>query len=522
MYGRPVPAIFTWPYEYGIVSRDTAADQGARKTMNRPDPTPEQQEIVSAFRERKNLVIEAGAGTGKTSTLKMAAGADPGRRGVYVAYNRAIANDAKASFPASVKCSTAHSLAFGTAGRQFQHRLNGPRVPARDVARILGISGPSRIGDTHIAPLAPVQVARLVSETVARFCRSADAEPSPWHAPRKPGLDDPATYRELGALVTPLARKAWADITSHDGQLKFEHDHYLKIWQLSGPVLNADYLLLDEAQDANPVILDVVTRQKDAQLVAVGDRSQAIYGWRGAIDAMDQFPAQERLSLSQSFRFGPAIAHEANKWLTVLDAVLRLRGYDRISSMTAALATPDAVLCRTNAEAMAQAMTAMKDGHDTAIVGGGREIRALAEAAVTLKAGMGTHHPELFAFRTWGEVQDHAENDPAGSDLRVLVKLIDDHGPDVIMQMVDQLTDERRAEVVVSTAHKAKGREWDSVKIATDFREPKRDPECPERDPEIPAAEAMLAYVAVTRAKLTLDRTGLTWVDRYLPGTRAE
>jgi hypothetical protein len=484
--------------------------------MNRSDPTPEQQEIVAGFRRGSNLVIEAGAGTGKTSTLKMAAAAEPGKRGLYVAYNRAIANDAKASFPQSVKCSTAHALAFGTAGRQYKHRLNGPRVPAREVARILKINEPVRLGELY---LAPVQIARLASETVARFCRSADAEPSPWHAPRKPGLDDPAIYRDLGDLVTPLARKAWADIISHDGQLKFEHDHYLKIWQLSAPVLNADYVLLDEAQDANPVILDVVTRQKDAQLIAVGDRSQAIYGWRGAVDAMDQFPADERLSLSQSFRFGRAVAHEANKWLAVLDAKLRLRGYDRISSITAALTVADAVLCRTNAEAMAQAMTAMNDGHDTAIVGGGAEIRALAEAAVTLKAGAGTHHPELFAFRTWGEVQDHAENDPAGSDLRVLVKLIDDHGPDVIMDMVDRLVDERKAYVVISTAHKAKGREWNSVKIAGDFREPKRDPEKPDTPASVPPPEAMLAYVAVTRARLTLDRSGLSWVDNYLPGS---
>lgn len=485
--------------------------------MNRQDPTPEQQEIVSAFRTGRNLVIEAGAGTGKTSTLKMAAAADSRRRGLYVAYNRAIAQDAKKSFPPQVQCSTAHALAYGTAGRQFRHRLNGPRVPAREVARILGITGPTKIGDTELAPLAPVQVARLVSEMVSRFCRSADAEVSPWHAPHKPGLDDPGTYRDLGALLAPLARKAWRDIVSQDGQLKFEHDHYLKIWQLSGPALKADYLLLDEAQDANPVVLDVVTRQKSAQLVAVGDRSQAIYSWRGAVDAMDQFPADRVLSLSQSFRFGRAIAHEANKWLEILSARLRLTGYDRISSMVTPCAVANAVLCRTNAEAMAQAMAAMEDGHDTAIVGGGREIRALAEAAVTLKAGAGTSHPELYAFQTWGEVQDHAENDPNGSDLRVLVKLIDDHGPDVIMQMVDRLCDERRARTVISTAHKAKGREWNSVKIATDFREPKRDPEKPDEIPEIPAAEAMLAYVSVTRSRLTLDRTGLAWVDGYLP-----
>ena len=57
-----------------------------------------------------------------------------------------------------------------------------------------------------------------------------------------------------------------------------------------------------------------------------------------------------------------------------------------------------------------------------AITGGGREILALAEAAITLKAGTGTGHPELFAFRTWGEVQDYAENDPGGSDLQVFIE----------------------------------------------------------------------------------------------------
>ena len=230
-----------------------------------------------------------------------------------------------------MQCSTAHALAYGTAGRQFRHRLNGPRVPARDVARILGITGPTKIGDTELAPLAPVQVARLVSEMVSRFCRSADAEVSPWHAPRKPGLDDPGTYRELGALLAPLARKAWSDIASQDGQLKFEHDHYLKIWQLSGPVLTADYLLLDEAQDANPVVLDVVTRQKSAQLVAVGDRSQAIYSWRGAVDAMDRFPAEGPLTLAVvpvrpgDRRRGQQVAGDPERQAPA-------HGYDRISS----------------------------------------------------------------------------------------------------------------------------------------------------------------------------------------------
>ena len=37
--------------------------------------------------------------------------------------------------------------------------------------------------------------------------------------------------------------------------------------------------------------------------------------------------------------------------------------------------------------------------------------------------------------------------------------------------------DEDTADLIVSTAHKAKGREWDSVRIANDFKAPQEDEE---------------------------------------------
>jgi superfamily I DNA/RNA helicase len=328
--------------------------------------------------------------------------------------------------------------------------------------------------------------------------------------PKLPGLDDPTAIATLRAVVVPLASRAWEDLSDRDGSLRFTHDHYLKMWQLSEPRFPADVVLLDEAQDANPVVQDVVDRQTHAQRILVGDRCQAIYGWRGAVDAMATFNADQRLALSQSFRFGPPIADEANKWLQILQAPLRLRGSDQITSTLAPLARPDAVLCRTNAEAVSQLMAAAEQGQRAALVGGGNDIRRLAEAATTLKAGLGTDHPELFAFRTWGEVQDYVAQDASGSDLKTFVQLIDAYGPEMVIEVMDRLVPEQAAQVVVSTAHKAKGREWPSVRIATDFHQPK------DEDTPIPQAEAMLAYVAVTRARQVLDPDGLAWVDRWL------
>jgi superfamily I DNA/RNA helicase len=118
-----------------------------------PRPTGEQQAIIDASQSGADLVIEAGAGTGKTSTLRLVANTQPRRRGLYVAYNKAIATDAKRSFPTSVTCTTAHSLAFRAVGRRFAHRLNGPRMPARQTANELGITRPLAI--LHVGLLAP-------------------------------------------------------------------------------------------------------------------------------------------------------------------------------------------------------------------------------------------------------------------------------------------------------------------------------------------------------------------------------
>lgn len=476
-------------------------------------PTSEQQEIIDSFEWGGDLVIEAGAGSGKTSTLKLLAAASPGQRGVYIAYNRSIADDASRSFPASVTCKTAHGFAFAAVGRQYAHRLSGPRMPAQRTAQILGLREPVKVGTLN---LSPHQLARLAMETVTRWCYSADDTVMWRHVPIVNGLDKPG-QRELARYLAPVAQRAWdADLSKVDGQLRYVHDHYLKAWALTRPQLPGDYVLLDEAQDSNGAVAGLVGNQQ-AQQIAVGDACQAIYGWRGATNYMKNAPGT-RLYLSKSFRFGDAIAAEANKWLTLLDAPLRLTGYDSIPSRAEPVDQPDAILCRTNAGAMARVITAMADGRKPALVGGGKEIRRFAEAAQRLQARLGTDHPDLMAFESWAQVQAYVETDGDGSDLRVMVRMVDDHGPDRLMQLVDALVDERQADVVISTAHKAKGREWGTVRIATDFAEPKPRDDGVTR---LLVDECMLAYVSVTRAKLVLDRSGLEWIDRYVAGPPA-
>ncbi|WP_405763877.1 UvrD-helicase domain-containing protein [Actinacidiphila glaucinigra] len=481
-------------------------------------PTDEQIAAVDAFATGDHLVIQAGAGTGKTTTLTQLA-TSTSRRGLYVAFNRSIAQDAAGRFPGTVLCKTAHSLAYAAIGHRYRARLNGPRVPGRHTADALGITKPMRIGNRVVWPATLTSTAQ---RTVTRFCQSADPVIEQHHVPPLCGLSA-SLHAELARRILPYARAAWADLQHPEsGAVRFEHDHYLKIWALSDPKLHTDFVLLDEAQDTNPVLEQVLLNQRGhAQLVMVGDSAQAIYGWRGAKDVMTGFDGTV-LSLTRSFRFGPLLALEANRWLAIAGAPIRLEGSQAIPTEVGTVTKPDAVLCRSNIGAMAQIFRFLAKGRRVALVGGGQALRALALAARDLQDGRRTSHPELVLFTSWSQLQDYAEHDPAGSDLQPLVDLVDHHGTDAVLAAVNRLVREQDAQVTISTAHKSKGREWPQVEIAEDFYPPKDSDEKDEHGNPLPGpiddADARLAYVAVTRARTRLDLGGLEWIHDHPDG----
>ncbi|MEW9520273.1 UvrD-helicase domain-containing protein [Streptomyces tubercidicus] len=484
------------------------------------NPTDEQAAAADAFHAGDHVTLQAGAGTGKTSTLSLLARSTQ-RRGGYLAYNRAIAADARARFPATVTCKTAHALAYAAVGHRYTRRLNAPRRPAWRTGCDLGLTGSLRLGDRDISQRS---LSNAALRTVARFCHTAEPTIGHHHVPRLRGLDDPDHHAELTKFLVPFARKAWRDLQYTDeGVVRFDHDHYLKIWALTQPRIEADFLLLDEAQDTNPVVEQVFLAQRDhAQLVMVGDSAQAIYHWRGARDVMTGFEGT-RLTLTQSFRFGPRLATEANRWLALANAPLRLTGTDTIATELGPVIRPDAVLCRTNVGAMAQVMQVMSAGLRVALAGGGQVLQALATAARDLKQGRRAHHPELLLFTTWHDLQEYAAYDPNGRDLQPFVDLVETHGPEAILSAVARLAPEDTAQVTVSTAHKAKGREWGSVRIAGDFEPPAPDHPGDEQSDtrQIDKSEARLAYVAVTRTRQRLDLGGLSWVSQTNPTSPA-
>jgi hypothetical protein len=465
-------------------------------------PTAEQLAIMSAFEEGGPTVVKALAGTGKTTTLKAISGIQPTRPGTYLAFNKSVARAAEGTFPGRVNVTTAHALAYKAIGHTFGHRLPGNPGATRMSAKRMSTFMRVKAAQFDTGTLNPVVVTRMAQATVANFIKSPDRNLGPAHIPAR--IIAHHSLVDLVSVVLPVADKIWADLSSTNGKFFFTHDVYLKHWALTNPVIPSDYIMFDEAQDSDPVIASIVAKQA-AQLCYVGDENQAIYGWRGAINAMSNIAGAKYYPLTKSFRFGPNVAEAANEWLELLGSDLRVVGHDPIRSTVGELTSPPrAILCRTNGTALGWVLAFHARNIKVALAPGdksaGKDIERFAWAARDLMNGEGTDHPDLVGFTTWNEVVQYAEEEEDGADLKRLVGIINRIGYPAVIDAIRGLSLEHEAEVTVSTAHKAKGLEWDTVKVADDFVPPSSDDE-----DGVDPADLMLAYVTVTRAKLQLD-----------------
>lgn len=488
-------------------SSKAAKPSKAKAPPSRPSrkPTPEQQQAIDLFLGRGSLKINAYAGTGKTSTLEMLAHASPAR-GQYIAFNRSIVVEAKERFPSTVDCSTTHRLALRSipsAYRESRDKVFG-RVNANQLAEVLGLKGNWRVDEGH--SLQPRSQAFMILETIKRFAQSEDDELLPSHVPQHGSLL--AASDESLARVRDFAlhgaKHVWSRMLDPADKIPLGHDGYLKLWALSKPQIAADYILLDEAQDTNPVVLGVL-RAQPCQMIYVGDRYQQIYEWRGAVNAMDRIQTDAEVRLTQSFRFGPAIADGASTILKLLGENVPLTGNPQKQSRIGPC-EPQTVLGRTNASAMVALIEALNGGKRPHLVGGTDELMKMLNGVAELKEGRPVPDvPEFFGFNNWNEVVAFAKT-PEGEQLQTFVNLVQSHSERQLKWALHNSVEEEKSNLVISTAHKAKGREWENVRLMDDFL--KSNPRAAKAKQETEAeraAELRLFYVAMTRAKQVIE-----------------
>ncbi|MFC0402984.1 3'-5' exonuclease [Paraburkholderia rhizosphaerae] len=465
-------------------------------------PTEEQNAVLDAVSAGGNLKVKAYAGAGKTATLDLVARARPDRRGYYLAFNRDIANDGKRKFPSNVSCRTVHSVAFSSVDRALTARLNLPKEPPHHLASRYGLGlmrVPTIIGKT--LELSAFHVGRMVADGAARFCRSAQSAPEEWHIPVDEKIEETAAA-DLRAMLLPHVVRHWEESISPTGKTAITPDVYLKVWEQARPAINADFILFDEAQDSDGLMLSVLRRQS-AQIIYVGDPYQQIYEWRGAVNAMQYIDAPQ-CALTESFRFGHTFAALASRILRLLGERTPLRGQSAIQSrLVEGGETPpvDAILCRKNVTVVGALANGLRDGHKVAVRANVEDILAFADGADRLKRGERAYRPTSLAlFESWSDVQEYARS-YAGRDLLPIVQIIDREGTDFLRALLSRISPESEADYVISTVHRAKGLEWDRVRVTGDFRFKTED----DGRTTMAEDEKRLLYVALTRARRMLD-----------------
>lgn len=447
-------------------------------------PTDEQLAIHQS--KAKTLIVEAFAGAGKTSSFIGFAEAFPSTRMLYLAFSAAVKDEAKTKFPKNVRCVTGHGLAYRDYGLQYAHKLNNPK--------------PFHL----MQPLAlDAKSANIVLQTVNNFLQSGEMEIMGRHAAFAAGGDQAVLNN-----IVRLARQAWElmkDIKNVD--VPMPHDGYLKLFHLAGEVIHEEVIMLDEAQDSNGVLLAIVMASPGRKIF-VGDRHQAIFGFRGAVNAMDKIEADEHLYLTASFRFGAGIANLANAVIGQYSLHTKpIRGLGKhATKFNVDLAKPHTRIARTNAILFAESIRVLNSGRSFGFLGGVENYKFDSVLdAYNLSAGnKGFIKDQLIkSFPDFANMRVYAESTD-DKELKSIINVVEDYGSDIprLVKNVQEgaLKDLSLASIIMTTAHKSKGLEWDSVYLCNDFTDMmEKVTDGVSKKPDI--EEVNLLYVALTRAE---------------------
>lgn len=451
--------------------------------------TDEQEAILESDAPR--LRAKAYAGCTKTSTQVEYARRRPNKRFLYIAYNASVREEAQERFPPNVQCVTSHGLAHRAFGRPYQHKLGNPKP--LDLTRTFGWD---------------YQSASAVLNTVTAFMHSADAEIGEVHA-----IAAGVRPERTGAAVDAAAR-VWESMTDRgQNSLRLPHDGYLKLYQLTSPKLTSiDGMLCDEWQDANPVVVDIVQRQKCGKFY-VGDPYQAIYAWRGAVNALDVCDVDAEFRLTTSFRFGSGVADLASRLLhDWCSEEVPLRGAGPLETVwTVDRSAPYTLLARTNCGLFDGAVAALANPNGFGFTGGikGYKFDLILDGYRLYTGKLNeVRDPTLQQLGDWAQLKLYAD-EVDDKEFKALIRVVEDYKgsiPQYVSQIVAAARDDGPVGITLSTAHKAKGLEFDSVVLLDDFRplEMRRDHTTGiVAGPD--AQEVNLIYMALTRSLRCLE-----------------
>ncbi|MBD3841339.1 MAG: AAA family ATPase [Campylobacterales bacterium] len=417
--------------------------------------TQEQQEILESIKQHKSIKINAFAGTGKTTTLKLIAQKYANHKILYLAFNTSIKDEAAKLFAKNIFVKTTHGLAYAAIKKHTNLNIDKLRnYRVIDISKEFQVSYNQAIGALKI---------------FENFCNNAKEQIST--------KDTEHT----------IAKQIWDYMLL--GKIAPNHSFYLKYYYLllkndSIPQFGYDIVMLDEAQDTNEVTLGIFENLKTKIKIFVGDTHQQIYSFRGSKNALDKIECDKTLYLSQTFRFNETIANYANTLLeNFKNEKIKIKSTQAITNPI----TSHGFISRTNATLITQIAQRIEQKKPFVTVRDPNEIFNLTQEVVFFinqEDSKITRNKFLKDFDTIEDLNFYAK-EVEDYELLGAIKVANEFGTKIFdfeqiatkfykawQNRINNGLDQRLNEIVfLTTAHTAKGLEWDSVEIADDFPE---------------------------------------------------
>lgn len=466
---------------------------------------------------QRHLMVKAGAGCGKTTTIvelykriiernhNLVGGVPPTI--LFMAFNKKIADELGTR---GVPAMTMNSFGYRTVLKQYPKiklEVNKIRYLCKRYNVEYKKTGlVSRVVDLLKAYLYPMNGTTIqnVQQIIQDFELSEE-----------PVKDD------LASLIKSVFIESLQDLNTMDfaDQICYPIYHNLTIPKY-------DYVIIDEAQDLSPNKLELVSRAVGSKFICVGDPFQAIYGFCGAdSDSMNKISQQfdpEIKSLPVTYRCGKNIVNEAkNKKVAPEDFQAGPNNHEGVvESITKEafekdVKPKDFVLCRVSAPLVSGCFGLIKKGIRAQIVGKdiGQKLITLIDKINDYNCYIEpTNNQPMTQFcAKYGEYKNHEVGKLLAAEKETSAEILEDQLEclyvftegcktiDEMKQKIQMMFDDtiNPHAVIFSTIHKAKGLEADRV-FCLPYKAKKSKKEKQQQE------ERNLLYVQITRAKFYL------------------
>lgn len=482
------------------------------------EATEEQVAIIEFTRDNPGrcVLVNALAGSAKTSTLRFLAKYLTVIPTLSVAFNKRIVDELVKVLPPNIKPSTVNSVGHRAWGSQIGKKLLLDTKKNADIIKMLMepmkrweqsdvwdvfgdlVKAMSKAKLSGYVPATSIASKSLLTEE--EFFDTLDEPPDSW--------------------FISLVNRALAESIkrAYGGLIDFDDQIYMPTL-FGGVFPSFPRIFVDEAQDLSNINHAMIDRLMNpgTQLIAVGDPWQSIYGFRGAVTAsmarLKERYNMHELTLSVSFRCPIQVIKKAHgrvphmKW-----PAWAVEGTVESLEQWSAKDIPDhaAIICRNNAPLLSCALALLKEGRGVHLVGtdlGPQLIKALKKFG-----DMSMSQERVFeAIASWErERMRKGRNEAVIADKAECLRVFAGFGPTLgaAVAYAEHIFS-AKGPIQLMSGHKSKGLEFDVVY----HLDPQRIPSPWAKEGEALEQELNVRYVIETRPRKELYLVQMEGLD---------